>query len=74
MVNRKDDEGFSLNCAAPSWGPKGVKLGLLVSELELSYLADIAQADWSQLAVERLREESDEKRTRPGISSDETGD
>lgn len=60
MGNRKDDQGFSLSCTAPNEGPKGVKLGLLVSELESSYLGEIAQADWTKLST-RAKGGSDER-------------
>ena len=48
MVTRKDDQGYSLKVEAPHNGPKGVRLGSPVSELESSYLASIDKAEWSK--------------------------
>lgn len=49
MVPRKNGQGYALKSDAPRGGPKGVTMGSLAAELESSYLASLADADWSRL-------------------------
>jgi deoxycytidylate deaminase len=70
MVKRKDGQGYALKPTAPSQAPKGVTLGSLVADIESTYLASIAEADWSRLAGLRTGEKSDEAR-QPELSGDE---
>ncbi|NEW87255.1 hypothetical protein DU475_08270 [Rhodopseudomonas sp. WA056] len=59
MTRRKDAQGYALRPTAPKDGPKGVTYGSLVAEMESSYLAPIARADWSKLSC-RHSDVSDE--------------
>ena len=51
MVARKDSQGYALSTFAPSGEPKGVTMGSFAAELESSYVASIASADWSELKL-----------------------
>jgi deoxycytidylate deaminase len=57
MVDRKDKQGYALNpTAASNAMPKAVILGALAADLESSYLASVADADWSELGNLRNEE------------------
>jgi cytidine deaminase len=51
-VPRKDANGYALPDSAPQDLPKGVTSGSLVSELESSYLAEIAHLDWKSINLD----------------------
>jgi cytidine deaminase len=68
MAVRKDDQGYSLSINSPSAGPKGVASGSLSTELESTYVASIAQADWSLLSFVAGEKKDEAKST---VGSDE---
>jgi cytidine deaminase len=51
MVTRKDAQGYALSATAPPGEPKAVTMGSYAAELESSYVASIASADWTQIKV-----------------------